>query len=165
MWSFKKSKPTVQSSDSGEDLRALTFVPPDVLEKLGGLPTVAIYGFRVGDSEEFRPNAAFLEFLHSVIKRYVCADPAAQAHARRQRRGSLSIIDLRTPEGPMGRVPLEDILGAFDIKEGELKPENYHANDEYVIFSRNGPPVLPEDLQAAFVSEVMKLSGGLKMVT
>lgn len=164
MWPFKKSSPKTEPptapSQPSRELRALSFVPPEVIQQIGGLPRVAIYGFMEGEgfsAEHFRPNPPFLKFLHEVIKCHVCANPSAQSAARQQQSGSLSIIDLRTPEGPQGNVPLEDIIGIFEVKDGEIRPELYYPNEKYLVFSAHGPPILSPDLQKAFLSEILKL--------
>jgi len=165
MWPFKndppKEKSAADATRPAQQPRALSFVPPEVIKQIGGLPTVAVYGFMHGEvlgAGQFQPNPPFLNFLHDVIRHHVPNDPAMQSGARQQRNGSLSIVDLRTPEGPQGRVPPEDVIGIFEIKDGAIRPGYYFPNDKYVVFAPGkGPTRLPPNLLAAFVSELKKL--------
>ena len=159
MWPFKKTTPKAEPTNPPDNpptgLRVLSFVPPEIVKQIGGLPTEAIYGFMQGEgfsAEQLRPNPPFNKFLHDVIRHHVPNDPAAQAAALRQGTGSLSIIDLRTPEGPHGNVPYEDIIGIFEVRDGVIGPQSYQPNDEYLAFSARGGFIsLPPDLQMAFL--------------
>ena len=165
MWPFKKTPPKAEPAKRPGNpptaLRALSFVPPEIVKQIGGLPKEAIYGFMQGEgisAEQFRPNPLFNTFLHDVIRNHVSNDPAAHAAALQQGSGSLSIIDLRTPEGPDGFVPYEDIIGIFEVKDGVFGPQSYQPNDKYLAFSARGGFIsLPADLQAAFVMGIINL--------
>src|SRR5215469_894046 len=70
-----------------------------------GLPTVAIQGTFTDSKcsvEGFRVNPAFVDFMHEVIRTAGPSDPNLQAAAAEQGNGWVYIIDLRTPEGPLG---------------------------------------------------------------
>src|SRR5215471_14730430 len=63
-----------------------------------------------------------------------------------------------TPEGPMGRVPPEDIVGAFAVKGGQLCA--YQPNDKHLVFSKNGLVQLPPSLAEIHVRELKRLKVG-----
>jgi hypothetical protein len=75
--------------------------------------------------------------------------------ARQQGRGSVAIIDLRTPEGVAGNVPPEDIVGAFAVASGRLG--EYHTNPNYRAFTEHGLTRLPPNLHALHIRELMRL--------
>ena len=78
-------------------------------------------------------------------------------HARRNGAGGLYIVDHRTPNGINGEVSLEDIIGGFEIKHGELRSQAYWANAKHLIVSKHGPVQLPPDLHAALLRELKAL--------
>jgi hypothetical protein len=66
------------------------------------------------------------------------------------------VIDLRTPEGPQGRVPLEDVVGGFQVEDGRLVEGSYWANEDHRVFTRNGRVRLAPSLEQALVQELMQ---------
>ncbi len=140
-------------------------------KRWGGLPTEAIagtIGMAAKDPDtlsavtgkpfsisEFRPNPAFSAFMHHVIRTYGPLDRELQEAAKQQGDGFVYIIDLRTPEGPMGTVPPEDIVGAFSVDDGKLGA--YEPNDQYVVFSKNGLVRLPPSLADVHLRELKRL--------
>jgi hypothetical protein len=82
------------------------------------------------------------------------AEPELMAAAAAQRDGWLYVIDLRTPEGPQGRVPPEDIIGAFEVRTGQINGDWYQPFSDYRVYSQNGPPMLPHALRRAFVAQL-----------
>ena len=80
-----------------------------------------------------------------------------QAAAAQQVDGWVYIIDLRTPESPQGRVPPEDIIGAFEVRSGEVVPGSYQASEEHRVLTENGLVQLPSSLREAFVRELSRL--------
>ncbi len=67
------------------------------------------------------------------------------------------IVDLRTPEGPEGRVPPEGIIGAFEMKNGEIVRDSYSGNDNHLVFSAHGLVQLPPFLHEALIRELKRL--------
>lgn len=163
LWPFRrKEQPPAESGGSDEALQVLAVLSPDETAAIGGLPNEAIAGL-VGKGSQrpevsaktFRPNPPFSAFMHHVIDTFGRHDPGLQEAARQQVSGSVSVIDLRTPEGVMGRVPLEDIVGIFEVQNGELGP--YHPNDRHVVFSVNGLVQLPPPLNKLHTRELLRL--------
>ena len=141
-------------------MQVLSAHTPTEAEEIGGLPNEAIAGL-VGvpaqdrnslsavtggrfSRGEFRPNPAFAVFMHNVIRTFGPHTRELQDEAQRQGNGFIYIIDLRTPEGQMGNVPPEDIIGAFAVENGKLGA--YEPNHEHLVFSANGLVQLPPSL-------------------
>ena len=106
--------------------------------------------------ERFRVNHAFVEFMHDVIRTAGPTDPSLQEAAAEQGNGWVYIIDLRTPEGPQGRVPLEDIIGGFEVRDGRLLADSYRPNEEHLVLTKDGPVQLPPSLHAELVRAALE---------
>jgi hypothetical protein len=123
------------------------------------MPGVAVQG-EFTDPEctlaGFRVNRAFVEFMHDVIRTRGPTDPSLQEAAAEQGNGWVYIIDLRTPEGPQGRVPLEDIIGGFEVRDGGLLSDSYWANEKHRVLTKDGPVRLPPSLHEALVQAALE---------
>ncbi|MCC7126924.1 MAG: hypothetical protein IT178_18910 [Acidobacteria bacterium] len=130
------------------------------MQALGGLPAEAIAGAFDGDGlvETFRQNPRFVEFMHAVIRTAGPTDPDLQLAAQAQHDGWIYVIDLRTPEGPAGRVPPEDVIGAFEVRSGHVVPDSYQPNDAHRVFAANGLVRLPRGLFEAFLEALPRVS-------
>jgi hypothetical protein len=140
-------------------MEVLSLLPPKIVKKLGGLPPAAICGVLGGDHapSSFRTNPKFVEFLHGVIQKVGPEDHELRAAAALQKDGWVYVIDLRTPDGPHGRVLPEDIIGAFEVRHGEIVQGTYWANQKHLVFSQRGLLQLPPTLFKALVDELAKL--------
>jgi hypothetical protein len=140
--------------------RVLSTLSPEQVESLGGLPAEAIVGGVAGEElspEAFRPNAAFIDFLHKVIQKDGPEDPGLRAAAREQGDGWVYVIDLRTPDGPQGSVPPDDIIGGFAVRTGQVVRSSYQPNPGYIAFTRHGLISLPPFLHQAFVDRLPRV--------
>ena len=140
-------------------VRVLSLPGPDVAFK-SGLAGPAIAGvFRSDDftPENFVTNRAFIEVLHRVIREQGPQVGGFEQAARQQGNGSLTIIDLRTPEGPNGNVPPEDIVGAFGVTDGKASAASYSANPNYRVFTKDGLTKLPQPLHGILIAELTRL--------
>ena len=150
MWPFsRKPKPSIVPVEG----HVLSILSPEEVAALGELPAQAIagHGGIVGDRvESFRPNPGFIEFMHSTIQRCVADDVDLQDAARRQNEGHVYILDGRTPE-PEGHVPPEDIIGAVQVRNGEIVPGSYKANPNYRVYTDRGLVRLPRSLHQALL--------------
>ena len=166
MWPFgrKAQSATAEVAGSGSGTaRVLTFISPYESEALGGIPWEAVVGeFSGGPGdmsvESFRPNPAFVAFLHETIRLWGPRDPELRASARSHSNGWIYIIDLRTPEGPLGRVPPEDIIGAFQVAGGEIVEGSYERCATHRVYTHNGMCQLPGALTQAFVRRLLPVS-------
>lgn len=109
-------------------------------------------------SENFGRNPVFVELMHGALARYGPESAQLKEAARRQGRGWLYLIDSRIPD-PNGDVPIWDILGALEIKGGQIVPDSYWANPQHVILSDNGPFRLPPGILQLLVKESWEPDG------
>jgi hypothetical protein len=104
--------------------------------------------------ENFVRNKVFNDFMHEFIARQGPKLKGLQAEARRQVEGWVYIIDARTAT-PQGKVPPHDIIGAFEVKAGQVVADSYRRNDNHVLLSKEGffrfPPQLQKELSAELV--------------
>jgi hypothetical protein len=162
MWPFSKKSqpPTSGIVTTGSDRRrVLSFLSPQEAERLGGIPLQAVVGEFVGAAndtsvETFRPNPAFVTFLHETIKVWGPTDPELRTSARMHENGWVYLIDLRTPDGPQGRVPPEDIIGAFQVIGGQIVADSYQPMPSHLVYSRQGMCRLPGSLTQALVGRL-----------
>jgi hypothetical protein len=167
MWPFSRksraSSATAIAATGPHKKRVLSFVSPQEAESPGGIPLQAIVGDFVGAEgdrsvESFRPNPVFETFLHDTIRIWGPDDPELRASARHQSDGWVYIIDLRTPEGPLGRVPPEDIIGAFQVIGGLIVAGSYQATGTHLVYSRHGVCQLPGSLTQALVRRLPRVT-------
>ena len=165
---------TVSKRRDGRFEQIVSALDPESLKGLEGLPGEAIFGTVGCPSErveelhgvadqmfsvnEFHPNPSFSAFMHYVIRTYGPSTSELQAAAREQGEGTVCVIDFRTPEGEMGAVPPEDIIGAFSVSKGRLG--EYHYNDKHLVFSENGFVQLPPPLAELHLRELHRLLKG-----
>ena len=134
-----------------------------------GIPPEAIIGVLLRPLESgeaitpsvFARNRVFVEFMHSVIARRGPELPGLMAEAKRQGEGWVYVVDQRTPT-PQGAVPPEDIVGAFEIKIGQVVPGSYRASPKHMILSPNGFFRLGSELQPCLLEELAAIVGGVK---
>ena len=137
-----------------------SFLSIEDIRSLGSLPNVAVYGSVVDDNfAAFRPNPEFMKFMHRVIREAGPLDASKQAAAADQRDGWVYVIDLRTPDGPQGNVPIEDIIGGFEVKGGLISSDAYRPNDGHLVHSEQGFVQLPPSLHQAMVDAVWAQKG------
>ena len=138
--------------------RALSFLVPEQVAGLGQLPDAAILGFleeEAGGTERFVPNPAFTALLHDTLRRVLPGEADWQQGAAQQGEGWLYVIDLRTPDGPQGKVPFHDIIGGFEVRDGRMLPDGYWANETYLAFTVDGSIRLPPGLMAALAQALL----------
>jgi hypothetical protein len=144
----------------------VTMIAPEVVFAQGLAPE-AIVGELLRPLEPGEPitpqifarNRVFVEFMHSVIARYGPQQPGCQAEAKRLGEGWIYIIDQRTPT-PQGPVPPEDIIGAFEVKGGEVVPRSYRASPKHMILSPRGFFQLEDGLQVCLLRELEARNSG-----
>jgi hypothetical protein len=154
----------VDTPDGRKDY--ITLIAPEVAFSQGLAPEAIVGellrplqpGERISP-QIFARNRVFVEFLHSVIARYGPEQPGCRAEAKRLGEGWIYIIDQRTPT-PQGPVPPEDIIGAFEVKAGEVVPGSYQASPNHMILSPNGFFQLDDGLQACLLRELQARNSG-----
>lgn len=143
----------------GQPKRYLSPLPNEVVIQLG-LPTEAIMGELIGNVEEittdnFRMNPVFREFLQWVIEKHARLFQDLIAEGKRQKDGIVCVLDLRTPT-PGGPVLPEDIIGVFEVKDGELV--RFVGSSKYVLVGQNGLTKLNDDIRAKLIDELTVLA-------
>ena len=143
-------------------MQVLSLLSPLETQALGGIPPQAIVGVFDGPPGDisvaaFKPSPVFVAFLHETIRAWGPADAELRAAARAQGDGWIYIIDLRTPEGPQGRVPAEDIVGAFQAVGGEIQPDSYQPCSAHRTYTEHGMCVLAPTLRAALIARLPRV--------
>lgn len=89
------------------------------------------------EPDNFARNRVFVDFMHGVIREHGPSVPNLVEAAKKQMNGWVYIIDGRTPE-PQGAVPAEDLVGGFQVEDGELVAGSYQPNPNHRILSNRG---------------------------
>ena len=142
----------------------VSFLPFEHVVSANGLVPEAIVGMLLRPLEDggkyapdnFSPNRAFVDFMHEAIARRGPDVPDLQAEARRRGDGWIDVVDQRT-KMTGGAVPIEDLVGGFEIRGGNLVPGGYQRNPNHVILSEDGFFQLPEELEQALLEELKAL--------
>ena len=142
----------------------VTLLPPDRAFSRGLRPEaiVGVLSRPLAAGESITPavfarNRVFVQFLHEVIARRGPGLPDLVAEAERQGDGWIYLIDRRT-RTPVGAVPPEDIIGAFEARCGRVVTGSYQASPRFQILSSDGFFRLSPDLQAVLLEELANLS-------
>jgi hypothetical protein len=160
----KKARSPSPDERRGEWRRfqVMSLLEPFEVERLGRMPVEAIAGYYVGppparDPALFKVNEPFVKFLHVVIARWGPSEPQfEEVLAEGPRETNIYILDGRTPT-PEGRVPLEDIIGAFEVQAGKVVENSYQAFPEHEVFTQRGLVQLTPYLRERFVFELEQL--------
>lgn len=154
-------KPRISPTAASGSPRAVSIMSPAEAETAGGIPSEGICGHVLDIDGEpvFQENPAFVRFMHDRIAEFGLIDGNLGAAASRQGDGYLYIVDLRTPEGPMGNVPTEDIIGAFGVERGRIVPGSYRKMDTHRLMTANGLVQLPPALHVFLVKALQSVSG------
>ena len=138
--------------------RALSPISPEQVETIGSLKGEAIIGFingKVLSIDNFTPNRVFKEFMQTIIAAEALKDSELQAAALEQQAGWLYIIDNRVADLEQEETDPGDILGAFEIKEGQIVANSYQPNENYLIFGNHGLMQLPGSLHEALIKALL----------
>lgn len=143
----------IRARIDGEFKDLLTYLPTEKIFQEGLDPRAIIGGFinpivNLESPEEiltapminpqnFGRNPVFFEHLQSLVAIEVPKIPQFIEGARQQSDGFLYIIDARTPD-PDGDIPLEDIVGAFELRSGKITTESYEPMQSYHIMTEKG---------------------------
>jgi hypothetical protein len=92
--------------------------------------------------DNFQQNDDFVRFLHQFLARELPARSGFCAAARQQKDGWIALIDQRVLDAPQrtpgSEPPLEDVIGAFEVKDGCLVPDSYRRNRAHRLLSAKG---------------------------
>jgi hypothetical protein len=141
----------------------VTLLPPEITFQHGLAPEaiVGVLSRPIESGEAITPeifsrNRVFVDFLHKIVARYAPESPACQEEAKRVGNGCVAIIDQRTPT-PKDGVPPEDIIGAFEVKDGAIVPGSYRASPNHRILSERGFFRLDAELHQRLLQELAAL--------
>jgi hypothetical protein len=143
--------------------QVVSFLTPEEINDRD-LPSASILGTLLESNSQninldnFVPNPNFIDFLHSIIAKFAPDTPGINAEAKRQKNGWIYLIDARHNRLEENVFP-EDIIGAFEVNEGEIKAESYQRNNNHLIFSQNGFFKLEPRLEKHLIEETRKLIG------
>jgi hypothetical protein len=153
----------------GGEMRDLVCVLPNEIGFATGLPQEAIVGALLepvanlegpGDDlselspDNFAENPVFRAFFHDIVRRYAPDEPGLRDEARRGH-PYVYIIDPRTPDPGSDLSEIaEDIVGAFEVREGIIVSESYAPNPNYRLFTDNGFFTLSGALGQRLLEEV-----------
>lgn len=134
------SDPDFHVYSTAAPVRHFLSVLPESLLGDRALPSEAIVGELKGGAERitpdtFVPNNRFMAFLHWVIARHAATHPDLVETARRQGNGDVTLVDRRTTQ-PEGKVPPEDVLGVFEVKDGKVL--RYRVNPRHALLTEHG---------------------------
>jgi hypothetical protein len=129
-----------------------------------GLPSEAIIGVLLRPlgsveaitPEVFSPNRVFVDFMHGVIARRGPQLQGLIAEASRQGNGLVVVVDQRT-RNQEGRIPPDDIIGVFEVKNGQVAPGSYTPSPNHVRLSPDGFFQLDAELQMCLLEELSAL--------
>jgi len=110
--------------------------------------TIVMGTFKNGrkNPEHFKVSEEFKSRFHQLISEHGIELKSLIEAASEQQNGYVYLVDHRTPDGIMGNVPPEDIIGAFQVKDLQLVNGSYQANQNYRFYTVNGKPQLPVEL-------------------
>jgi hypothetical protein len=145
--------------DDDEDiyLQALSPLSPEEVNQIGGLKSEAIIGFlnnEIAYREGFSPNKVFLDFMQNIIAAEAPKDLALQKAAMEEHEEWIYIIDNRCPDED---AEPEDIIGAFEVKDGIIIPGSYYRNENYSVYGENGLFQLPDSLYEVLIQAIKSL--------
>lgn len=106
----------------------------------------------------FNRGRDFTNLLHQSIARHGPRNPALVEAAKSQGDGYVYIIDGRTPD-PQGRVPNEDIMGAFKVVNGHIYSESYEKFEPHCLYTERGFFELDPFFVASVLQDVEQLAG------
>ena len=103
-------------------------------------------------------NSVFVAFLQDVVRRRGAEDPELIISARMRKEGMGLMLDRRCVE--KGNIEFEDLIGAFEIKDGKIVPESYQENEHYEVVSKDGFMTLGHWLEGILLEEFHLRFGG-----
>jgi hypothetical protein len=150
------------SSEKGNE-QVLSLISPEAIYNKN-MPSETIVGKLAKDLSEndkinfnnFIPNLSFINFLHDVIAKHGSKVSSLSAQAQKQKKGWVYLIDGRCSDS-QGEVLPEDIIGSFEVIEGQIIPNSYQKNSKHLIFSKKGLFKLQSTLNKHLMQESLKL--------
>ena len=120
------------------------------LTKGRGIPVEALIGIVLTPREHpndpltrdnFRANNLFVRFLQQLMIDWGETMDDLRANAEAVGEGILYVVDERSPrpkEGEQWVVRSDDVIGEFDVKDGDIVPGTYRPNRDFTLLNENG---------------------------
>ena len=145
---------TVTIDDVERDI--LSFTEPDTAFSKG-LANKSIVGYLKEREAEVHPdniiyNPDFVELFVRTVKSTALATEELMKAAIQQRNGFIYIVDQRTRE--QNETKSKDILGSFEVTDGNLNADSFQFNPNYQIISSDGLFKLPDNFEKAILDEI-----------
>ena len=138
----------------GGERDVLSLLDPEWVSQRGLHPE-AVIAVLPADTEsdvinpaDVRENGPFLRLLSRAIFENADRCGLLRREAEIQGSGFVYLLDGRTPT-PGGRVPPEDIIGAFEVRDGALVAGSYRHNPRHRLFTTAGWFRLPAEIEDA----------------
>lgn len=100
-----------------------------------------------------RYNPEFVDIFHKIIVLTALRSQEVMADAGIQQVGFVYITDQRNPSRDADKP--EDIVGSFEVKDGNMVPLSYQPNPSYQIISDSGMFKIPGDFDQYLELAVM----------
>lgn len=131
----------------------LSIVNPEV-DKDATLSAKSIIGFVVDTAkpvsfENVKINPAFIDHFHKTIIFFAQFNDGIIQLVEQQQNGFVYVTDQRSKDSTMDQ---EDIIGSFEVKNGELIHDSYVPNAAYKFISDKGGFELQKELEALLYS-------------
>ncbi|MGC3946391.1 MAG: hypothetical protein QM762_18035 [Chryseolinea sp.] len=97
-------------------------------------------------------NPDFIEIFKRAIKIAALDSPDLESAATSQQNGFIYIIDRRSKNND--ETKSKDIIGSFEVTQGQLNDESFQFNPNYQIISSEGIFQLPEDFEKVLLKEI-----------
>jgi hypothetical protein len=143
----------LKTAIEGKETLLLSIVNPE-LDKEAKLTGKAIVGYIVDENkplnfENVRFNPVFIDHFHKTIVFFSQFSDTIVSMVEQQQNGFIYITDQRSKDPDPQP---EDIIGSFEVKNGELVSGSYVANPAYKLITENGAFVLQKELEALLYS-------------
>jgi hypothetical protein len=128
----------------GKKIYYLSFLSPEEIQEPGLTARNVIGTLKTmtekPTEEDVKINPAFLKLFHQTIAEYCPGEDQFIKEAEKMGSGALLVFDQRSNKS--NRLE-EDIIGAFEVKEGKLFSDTYRLNANYKIIGIKGMFSLP----------------------
>jgi hypothetical protein len=138
----------------GKETLLLSIINPEI-DTEAKLTAKAIVGFVLDtnkpiSTENVRLNPTFIDHFHKTIVFFAQFNDGIIHLVEQQQNGFVYINDLRNKAEK--EVRKEDIIGSFEVKNGELIHNSYQPNRAYKMMTADGAFVLQPELEALLYS-------------
>jgi hypothetical protein len=147
----------------------LTCADIERLTKGRGIPVEALIGIVLEPRESprdpitpdnFRQNTAFINLLQGLMAEHGEWMDDMRIDAEAKGNGVLYVIDERSAkpvEGQEWIVRSDDLIGEFDVKDGEIVPGSYRRNPDFALVNEEGLFQLTDEIAETVIVAIENL--------